>query len=80
MNDLEIERRTALFLRIAARGAANFRQTTADVSRVEFVDQTKAVTFVRAERQERNGFRRVRRRVAVFVTRPNRRRAVCLRA
>src|SRR5579862_614836 len=51
MDDLEIKRRGALLLRIAERRAADLRKSAADVSGIKFVNQTKAVALVLAERQ-----------------------------
>jgi hypothetical protein len=67
VDDLKIKRRAALLAFAAARRAANFRQRTADVTRVKFVNQTEAVAFVRAERQQRDGFVRIGRRIALGI-------------
>ena len=68
----------ASHLRCAARRAADFRQRTADETRVKFINQTEAVAFVRAERQQRDGLARIGCQIAFGCPRRHRAEAFCL--
>ena len=67
---LEEKGRAALFLRVALRRAADGGQSAPDKRRIEFVDESQAVTLVRAEGQQGDRLVRIGRRFALRIDRP----------